>query len=104
VGVFCEANQPTEHAKEVVQFGLDSLASAHEFIIELNEQLQIRVGVNTGGPIVTGVLGGGAAKPTFEIFGPSINMAQQTRHNWLCLRRCTSHDSCTNSSTETSSS
>jgi class 3 adenylate cyclase len=85
-GVFSEVNQPTEHAKQVVQFGLDSLASVHELNIELNEKLQIRVGVNTGGPIVAGVLGGGAAKPTFEILGPSINMAQQMEHNGLPMQ------------------
>jgi class 3 adenylate cyclase len=84
-GVFCEVNQPTEHAKQVVQFGLDSLAAVHE----LNEKLQIGVGLNTGGPIVAGVLGGGAAKLTFEILGPSINRAQQCR--------CTSRGSRTNS-------
>jgi class 3 adenylate cyclase len=37
------------------------------------------VGVNTGGPIVVGVLGIG--KPTFEILGPAINMAQQMEHH-----------------------
>jgi class 3 adenylate cyclase len=85
-GVFCEVNQPTEHAKQVVQFGLDSLYSVHELNAELNEKLQIRVGINTGGPIVAGVLGGGAAKPTFEILGPSINMAQQMEHNGLPMQ------------------
>jgi class 3 adenylate cyclase len=49
--------------------------------VELNEQLKIRVGVNTGGPIITGVLGGtGSGKPTFETLGPAINMAQQMEH------------------------
>jgi class 3 adenylate cyclase len=41
--------------------------------------LRIRVGVNSGGPIVAGVLGVG--KPTFEILGPAINMAQQMEHH-----------------------
>jgi class 3 adenylate cyclase len=48
---------------------------------ELGEKLQIRVGINTGGPIVAGVLGGGVGKPTFEILGPAINLAQQMEHH-----------------------
>lgn len=85
-GVFSDLNQPLEHAKQVVQFGLDCLQSVGELNAELNESLQIRVGVNTGGPIVAGVLGGGAAKPTFEIIGPSINMAQQMEHHGVPMQ------------------
>jgi class 3 adenylate cyclase len=76
-GVFSEVNQPAEHARQVVSFGLDSLESINQLNQKLGEQLQIRVGVNTGGPIVVAVLGGGVGKPTFEIIGPAINVAQQ---------------------------
>lgn len=51
---------------------------------EKNEQLQIRVGINTGGPIVAGVLG--TEKPTFEILGPAINMAQQMEHHGVPMK------------------
>jgi class 3 adenylate cyclase len=85
-GVFCQINIPAEHAAHVVSFGLDCLLSVEELDQELNETLQIRVGVNSGGPIVAGVLGGGAAKPTFEILGPSINMAQQMEHHGLPMQ------------------
>ena len=78
-GVFAEVNQPAVHAKEVVNFGLDALDAISDLNKELNESLRIRVGVNTGGPIVAGVLGIG--KPTFEILGPAINMAQQMEHH-----------------------
>ncbi|OHT02950.1 Adenylate and Guanylate cyclase catalytic domain containing protein [Tritrichomonas foetus] len=78
-GVFAEVNQPAEHAKDVVNFGLDSLEHVTSLNEELNQSLQIRVGINTGGPIVAGVLGIG--KPTFEILGPVINMAQQMEHH-----------------------
>jgi class 3 adenylate cyclase/PAS domain-containing protein len=81
-GVFEEVNQPAQHSKQVVSFGLDCLTSIEELNAELKETLQIRVGVNTGGPIVAGVLGGiGSGKPTFEILGPAINMAQQMEHH-----------------------
>jgi class 3 adenylate cyclase len=82
-GVFSEVNQPAEHTKQVVSFGVDALDSVTELNKELGESLEIRVGVNTGGPIVAGVLGGGFGKPTFEILGPSINMAQQMEHHGI---------------------
>ena len=50
----------------------------------LEQNLRIRVGVNAGGPIVAGVLG--TDKPTFEIFGPAINMAQQMEHNGVPMQ------------------
>jgi class 3 adenylate cyclase len=37
--------------------------------------LRVRVGVDTGGSLVAGVIR--TEKPTFEIIGPTINMAQQ---------------------------
>ncbi|OHS97131.1 Adenylate and Guanylate cyclase catalytic domain containing protein [Tritrichomonas foetus] len=83
-GVFSEVNNPTEHAKEVVSFGLDALDSIGILNKELNESLQIRVGINSGGPIVAGVLGIG--KPTFEILGPAINMAQQMEHHGVPMQ------------------
>jgi class 3 adenylate cyclase len=85
-GVFSEVNQPAEHAKQVVSFGLDAIQSVVDLNAELHENLQIRVGINTGGPIVAGVLGGGVGKPTFEILGPSINMAQQMEHHGVPMQ------------------
>jgi class 3 adenylate cyclase len=85
-GIFCEPNQPTEHARQVVEFGLDCVQSVEELNQERGQKLQIRVGINTGGPIVAGVLGGGCAKPTFEILGPSINMAQQMEHHGVPMQ------------------
>jgi class 3 adenylate cyclase len=85
-GVFSEVNQPSEHAKQVVSFGLDAIQALVNLNAELHENLQIRVGVNTGGPIVAGVLGGGVGKPTFEILGPSINLAQQMEHHGVPMQ------------------
>jgi len=78
-GVFSEINQPIVHAKEAVDFGLDVISAIEDLNKELNQNLKIRVGINTGGPVVGGVLGIG--KPTFEILGPTINMAQQMEHH-----------------------
>jgi class 3 adenylate cyclase len=83
-GIFSEMNQPGVHAKEMVSFGLAAIASIQELNREVNQTLRIRVGVNTGGPIVAGVLGVG--KPTFEILGPAINMAQQMEHHGVPMQ------------------
>jgi class 3 adenylate cyclase len=83
-GIFDEINHATQHSKQVVSFGLDCIDSINELNTELGESLQIRVGVNTGGPIYAGVLGGiGSGKPSFEILGPAINIAQQMEHHGL---------------------
>lgn len=77
-GIFAELNQPAVHAKEMVEFGLGSIAAVLRVNGEIGQNLRIRVGINSGGPLVAGVLG--TEKPTFEILGPVINMAQQMEH------------------------
>jgi len=83
-GIFTEINQPSQHAKESVEFGLAAIQTVIMLDKELNEKLQIRIGINTGGPIVAGVLGSG--KPTFEILGPAINLAQQMEHHGIPMK------------------
>jgi len=78
-GVFSELNHPTTHAKEAVEFGLNAIDAVEEINKNMNLDLKIRIGINTGGPIIGGVLGIG--KPTFEILGPAINLAQQMEHH-----------------------
>ena len=79
-GIFDEVNNPTQHAREMVEFGCEAINTIRMVDDINNEQLQIRVGINTGGPIVAGVLGIDS-KPTFEILGPTINIAQQMEHH-----------------------
>ena len=83
-GIFAEINQPAEHARDVVEFGLDAISALLELNQQIDQNLRIRVGVNTGGPIIAGVLG--TAKPTFEILGPAINMAQQMEHHGVPMK------------------
>ena len=83
-GIFVEINQASVHAKETVEFGLEAIAAVEQNNKEMNLSLRIRVGVNTGGPIVAGVLG--TDKPTFEILGPAINMAQQMEHHGVPMK------------------
>jgi len=83
-GIFSEINQPALHAKDAVAFGLEAIDAVEELNAETGQKLQIRVGINTGGPIVAGVLGVG--KPTFEILGPTIAMAQQMEHHGIPMK------------------
>jgi class 3 adenylate cyclase len=49
----------------------------------MNQSLQIKVGINTGGPIVVGVVG--TAMPTSEFIGPALHMAQQMEHHVIAM-------------------
>jgi len=74
-GIFGEINQPSIHSKEMVEFCLEAIESVEAINNEIGQELRIRIGINTGGPLVAGVLG--LKKPTFEILGTVINLAQQ---------------------------
>jgi class 3 adenylate cyclase len=76
-GIF-NLKKPEENAEEVVTFGMEAIRAMDELNAVRNESLEIHVGVNTGADC-RGVLGIG--KPTFEILGPAINMAQQMEHH-----------------------
>ena len=83
-GIFSEMNQPEVHAREAVKFGADAISCVQRVNQEIDQNLRIRVGINTGGPLVAGVIGTG--KPTFEIIGPVINMAQQMEHHGVPMQ------------------
>ena len=80
-GIFDEPNIPSVHAREMTNFGCLAIKAIRKVDEEINQPLRIRVGINTGGPIAAGVLG--VDRPTFEIFGPTINMAQQMEHHGI---------------------
>ena len=72
-GVFDEINQPDEHAKQAICFGLDAIQMISKLNSELNETLALRIGCNNGGPIAAGVLG--KDRPVFDLIGPTIDIA-----------------------------
>jgi guanylate cyclase len=78
-GIFDEVHQPREHASQMITFGLEMIHALQLLNIELSETLRMRVGVNTGGPIVAGVIG--IEKPTFDILGPAICLAAAMEHH-----------------------
>jgi class 3 adenylate cyclase/PAS domain-containing protein len=80
-GLFDIVNQPQIHAEQMVSFGLDVIHALQLVNIDLSESLRIRVGVNTGGPLVAGVLG--IEKPTFDILGPAICLGAAMEHHGI---------------------
>ncbi|OHT02589.1 Adenylate and Guanylate cyclase catalytic domain containing protein [Tritrichomonas foetus] len=72
-GLFSPEEPPQSHAEQVVRFALDCLQELDEVNVKLNANLCIRMGVNSGGPLIAGVLG--TDKPVFDIIGDPINVA-----------------------------
>jgi len=72
-GLFNLDDPPQSHAEQTIKFGLDVISELEDINMKLNSSLQIRIGVNTGGPLIAGVLG--TDKPAFDIIGDPINVA-----------------------------
>ncbi|KAH3756243.1 adenylate cyclase [Pelomyxa schiedti] len=63
-------NSHSARAKDVVNFALDMIASLQQ------TEIRIRVGINTG-PVFAGIVGDPSVKPTFDIFGSTVNVASR---------------------------
>ncbi|OHS95919.1 Adenylate and Guanylate cyclase catalytic domain containing protein [Tritrichomonas foetus] len=74
-GLFTEGKEPENHANQAVKFGIDALNSLEDANVKLDASLMVRIGINTGGPIIAGVLG--TDKPVFDIIGDTINVASR---------------------------
>ena len=72
-GIFNDAPQQIDHAKETVSYGLDLIRATWDFKKEQNQNIDIKIGVHTGGPIVAGILD--ISRPTFEVFGQDVGAA-----------------------------
>ena len=74
-GLFSPDEPPKMHAIQTITFGLRVLDAIEELNEQLNASLAVRIGVNSGGPIIAGVLG--TEKPLFDIIGDTINVASR---------------------------
>ncbi|KAK8890108.1 hypothetical protein M9Y10_034868 [Tritrichomonas musculus] len=74
-GLFSPDIQPSVHAEQMIGFALDALTAIDELNVKLSTLLTVRIGINTGGPIIAGVLG--TDKPVFDIIGDPINIASR---------------------------
>ncbi|OHS97113.1 hypothetical protein TRFO_09687 [Tritrichomonas foetus] len=72
-GLFDNEMDPKKHANETIHFAFDALAVIEDVNFKMNIDLGIRIGINTGGPLIAGVLG--TDKLAFDIIGDPINVA-----------------------------
>lgn len=74
-GLFTPEENPQNHAVQMINFALESLMALEEANNQFNASLMVRIGVNTNGPLIAGVLG--TDKPVFDIIGDPINVASR---------------------------
>lgn len=72
-GLFTDSS--VNSAQVCVDYSLKMLEIAHEVAEDLNLPFQLKIGVNTGGPINCGILG--RTRPVFDIIGDSVNVASR---------------------------
>lgn len=72
-GLFNQDIPAETHAEQAILFSLDVIDALENINKSLSSNLQVRVGINTGGPLIAGVLG--TDKPCFDIIGDIINVA-----------------------------
>jgi class 3 adenylate cyclase len=89
-GLFTPDEDPKNHAVQMVRFALDVLGALEEVNVKLSASLCVRIGVNTGGPIIAGVLG--TDKPVFDIIGDPINIAARLQSTCIPSRVQISED------------
>lgn len=62
-----------KHAEDACKACIAVQKSMEEINMKLSASLEVRIGINSGGPLIGGVLG--SDKPTFDIIGDPINVA-----------------------------
>ena len=76
-GLFAETNRPEKHAGETVRFSLRLLQAASELAQMFDTNVDLYIGVHTGGPVVAGVMS--VARPNFQIVGPVMEQTKYMR-------------------------
>ena len=80
-GLFEQESLAGEAAIQSINFGIEALQALDESNSILDSSLQVRIGMNTDGPIIAGVLG--LDKPVFDIIGDPINVASRLQSNGI---------------------
>ncbi|MGB5961246.1 MAG: adenylate/guanylate cyclase domain-containing protein [Coleofasciculaceae cyanobacterium] len=64
-----------DHAQAIANLALDMQATISQFHWPNGNQLQLRIGINTGGPVVAAVIG--TKKFAYDIWGDAVNIASR---------------------------
>ncbi|KAK8860256.1 hypothetical protein M9Y10_011921 [Tritrichomonas musculus] len=76
-GLFGSVNKPDKHAEEATRFALKVISSARQIGAKVGFEVEFKIGLSTGGPLVAGVIG--LTKPNFHLIGPTVDLAQRMK-------------------------
>ena len=71
-GLFNEVSE-NSHELEAVLFAIRCAKSIKKRNAKTKSNLQLQIGINTGGPVITGILG--SDKPLFDVWGDAVNVS-----------------------------
>jgi class 3 adenylate cyclase len=83
-GLFALDEAPRNPTDQMARFAAEAIQALDQINVKLATNLSVRVGVNTGGPIVAGVLG--TDEPVFDIIRDAITVAARLQSS--CLPKC----------------
>lgn len=76
-GLFSQMNKPDKHADQVVRFAIQLLKKVPELSKKLGVDIELTIGVHTGGPVIAGVMS--LKRPNFQLIGPVMEYAAQMK-------------------------
>jgi PAS domain S-box-containing protein len=79
-GLFDDASPPAA-AEEIVLYAQECLDCLEDQNVKMDVTLSVRIGINTGGPIIAGLLG--TENRVFDIIGDAINVAARLQSTSL---------------------
>ena len=78
IGLFTFVNEIEEQAKQAVLYACSMTRKIDQINEELNINLQLKIGINSGGPIIGSMIS--PTTPSFEIFGDFISLAKRIQN------------------------
>jgi class 3 adenylate cyclase len=73
-GLFGTGQKPEKHAEEATRFGLKLITSAGTISSKVGFKVDFKIGLNTGGPLVAGVIS--RNRPAFQLIATPAELAE----------------------------